>query len=107
MNNAEVADFFHGTDVRIADNLALRIPQQEAYHALLQHFTETNDPCYVQMPVGCGKSGLIGMVPFGIADGRVLIVVPNITIKSTILAELDVSTPNCFYAARGVFTPTA
>jgi superfamily II DNA or RNA helicase len=55
--------------------------------------------------VGCGKTGLIGLAPFGVAKGRVLIVVPNVTIRATVLRELDISDPNCFYSKRGIFVP--
>jgi DNA repair protein RadD len=106
MNNAEIAKFFRDTPVNVLANAALREPQREAFLELGRHFASKLTHGYIQLPVGCGKSGLIGLTPFGIADGRVLIVVPNLTIRKTILDELDVSDPNCFYSKRGVFIPT-
>ena len=47
----------------------------------------------------------MGMSPFGIANGRVLIIAPNLTIRENIRRELNVSDPNCFYIKRGVFVP--
>jgi DNA repair protein RadD len=94
--------------VRIVGNLALREPQVHGYHRIRDHFAHKQTPGYVQLPVGCGKTGLMGLTPFGgVSKGRVLIVVPNLTIRKTVLRELDVSDPNCFYNKRGVFRPTA
>lgn len=105
MTNEEIAEFFTGTEVHIRGNGALREPQRDGYEAVRTHFASSNDPCYVQLPVGCGKTGLMGIVPFGVAKGRVLIIAPNLIVKRTIYDELNISDPNCFFAKRGVFTP--
>jgi DNA repair protein RadD len=105
MNNQDVAKFFHDTETNIYGNSALRDPQREAYQEIFKHFETSSDPCYVQLPVGCGKSGLIGLTPFGVATGRVLIVVPNLNVRQTIYRELNISDPNCFYSKRGVLAP--
>ena len=81
-------------------------PQREGYDAIQRYFQDSDKPCYVQLPVGCGKTGLVGLTPFGLASGRVLIVAPNLTIRMNIIRELDVSNMNCFYRKRGVFLPT-
>lgn len=106
MNNAEVAEFFATQRVSIHGNAGLREPQIEGYSALQSHFALSSAPCYVQLPVGCGKTGLMGLTPFGNASGRVLILAPNTTIRSNIIRELNVSDRNCFYNRRGVFVPT-
>lgn len=106
MENSEIAEFFGQTTVNIFGNSALRDPQREGYDAIHRHFSESTGPCYVQLPVGCGKTGLIGLTPFRLASGRVLIVAPNLTIRTNIIRELDVSDANCFYAKRGVFVPS-
>lgn len=105
MDNTEIAKFFSETKVAIWQNGSLREPQIEGYFAIRAHFKETNGPAYVQLPVGCGKTGLMGMAPFGVAKGRVLIIAPNLTIRENIRRELNVSDPNCFYSKRGVFVP--
>jgi DNA repair protein RadD len=105
MDNSEIQKFFAETKVEIFNNAALRDPQREGYYAVKEHFKKNQEQCYVQLPVGCGKTGLMGITPFGLAEGRVLIVAPNLVIRGTILRELDVSDPNCFYCKRGVFTP--
>jgi superfamily II DNA or RNA helicase len=106
MDNQEISNFFHQTEIKIIDNLSLREPQKEGYFAILRHFNSESEPCYVQLPVGCGKTGLMGITPFKISSGRVLIVAPNLTIKQNIYRELDVSHPDCFYPRRQVFIPT-
>jgi superfamily II DNA or RNA helicase len=47
----------------------------------------------------------MGLTPFNIAKGRVLIIAPNLTIRENIRRELNVSNPSCFYSKRGVFVP--
>jgi len=89
----------------IAGNPNLRLPQQEAYAALLKHFEESSAASFIQLPVGCGKTGLMGLVPFGLSKGRVLIVSPNLTIRDSIYRELNISNPDCFYLKRRVLQP--
>lgn len=106
MDNAEIKRFFHETRVNIFTNSALREPQVAGYQATLDYFARTSEPGYVQLPVGTGKTGLMGLTPFGLADGRVLIVVPNRVIRQTVYDALDISRPDhCFYVLRGVFQP--
>lgn len=107
LDNSEIASFFRDQEVRIVGNPALREPQIHGYYRIRDHFDRSRAPGYVQLPVGCGKTGLMGIAPFGgVSKGRVLVVVPNLTIRRTVLNELDVSDPNCFYSKRGVFQPT-
>jgi DNA repair protein RadD len=105
MENSEIARFFNDTKASIWQNASLREPQIDGYFAIRDHFARSNAPCYVQLPVGCGKTGLIGLTPFGIAKGRVLVIAPNLTIRENIRRELNVSNPSCFYSKRGVFVP--
>lgn len=105
MDNQEIAEFFSSTDINVFNNSSLRHPQQEGYTAVVQHFEEKSTPCYVQLPVGCGKTGLMGLTPFGLSEGRVLIVAPNLTIRDNIVRELNISDTNNFYMKRGVFVP--
>ena len=105
MENKDIERFFADTEVSIWQNPSLREPQVEGYFAIRDHFKHSDEPCYVQLPVGCGKTGLMGLTPFGISKGRVLIIAPNFTIRENIRRELNVSDPNCFYSKRGVFVP--
>src|SRR5712691_1678327 len=106
MDNDEIRKFFSDTEVRIWGNPLLREPQMDGYFAIRDHFHQSNHPCYVQLPVGCGKTGLIGLTPFRIATGRVLVIAPNLTIRDTIRRELNITDPNCFFIKRNVFKPT-
>ena len=105
MDNKEIEQFFRNAQTKIWQNASLREPQIEGYFAIREHFSKSKEPCYVQLPVGCGKTGLMGLSPFGIAKGRLLIIAPNLTIRDNIRRELNVSNPNCFYSKRGVFVP--
>ncbi|MDR4505207.1 MAG: DEAD/DEAH box helicase family protein [Candidatus Scalindua sp.] len=100
-----IEQFFFETEVGIWNNPSLREPQIDGYFAIREHFQSSDEPCYVQLPVGCGKTGLMGLTPFGISKGRVLIIAPNLTIRENIRRELNISDPNCFYTKRGVFVP--
>ena len=106
MDSSGVEQFFRDTEVSIWQNPSLREPQMEGYFAIRNHFEESVESGYVQIPVGCGKTGLMGLAPFGIARGRVLMIAPNLTIRENIRRELNVSDPNCFYTKRAVFVPT-
>jgi len=99
----EMRRYFQDTDVRIVGNDQLREPQEEGYVALRDYFARSEDegrathlPAIAVLPTGCGKSGLIACAPFGIAEGRVLVVTPNLTIKEG-LAENTLSAPGSFY----------
>lgn len=105
MKSTEIERLFTETKAEIWQNPSLREPQIEGYFAIREHFQKSNEPCYVQLPVGCGKTGLMGLAPFKVAKGRVLIIAPNLIIRDNIRRELNVSDPNCFYVKRGVFTP--
>lgn len=105
MDNREIARFFTETKVSIWQNASLREPQVEGYFAIRDHFAKSSEPCYVQLPVGCGKTGLMGLTPFGIAKGRILIITPNLTIRENVRRELNISNPNCFYTKRAIFVP--
>lgn len=93
----EVAQFFATTRISIANNPRLRDPQQEGHSAAVEHFAAGGGRAVEQLPVGCGKTGLITLVPFGCANGRVLIIAPNLTIRNQLVDAFDVTSPNCFY----------
>jgi superfamily II DNA or RNA helicase len=105
MDSDAVKAFFRQTAASIRENRQLREPQRDAWVAISEHIASGGGPSYIQLPVGCGKTGVMGIAPFGVSNGRVLIVAPNITVRDTILSELDISKPDCFYSKRGVFIP--
>jgi superfamily II DNA or RNA helicase len=81
----------------ITDNKRLRIPQREAYMAARRHFSRTNEHAIIQLPVGCGKTGTMAILPFGIARGRVLVVTPNLEITRTVASNLNYDSAASFY----------
>lgn len=82
---------------RIAGNERLREPQQEAPAAVQEHFANSNEHALLQIPVGCGKTGIMALLPFGIATGRVLVLTPNLTILEGVAKALNFSKPECFW----------
>ena len=95
-------NFFSEAEAHIEGNPNLREPQIEGYEAASEHFARSAEHAIEQIPVGCGKTGLMALVPFGIARGRVLVIAPNLEIRRRIQADFDYSSPDCFWAKTGV-----
>lgn len=77
-------NYFTETAANILGNNKLRTPQIEAYIKAQDHFASSDEDALIVLPTGTGKSGLISIVPFGLAKGRVLIVTPNLVTKQSI-----------------------
>ncbi len=86
----------------MAGNPSLREPQVEGHAAAVKYFGDGGERAVEQIPVGCGKTGLIAILPFGIARGRVLVIAPNLTIRDQIAEAVDATSPNSFYRRAGV-----
>src|SRR5713101_1264703 len=67
---------FQTAVANIAENDKLREPQREAHRAVRDHFQNGREPAILQIPVGCGKTGVIATLPFGISEGRVMLIAP-------------------------------
>ncbi|MEW8626269.1 MAG: DEAD/DEAH box helicase family protein [Candidatus Thiodiazotropha sp.] len=105
-SNKPIEKFFMDMQAHIEENLQLREPQIEAYEALYEFFRQGGKEAIIQIPVGCGKSGIAALVPFGIAQGRVLVVSPNLTIKDGLFETLDVTNrQKCFWLKRNILKP--
>lgn len=102
LSNNDIADFFTNSTPVIAGNPKLRDPQRDGHAAAVAYFADGGTRAIERIPVGCGKSGLITMLPFGIARGRVLVIAPNLTINKQLGEAFNASTPKCFYRAFGV-----
>jgi DNA repair protein RadD len=92
------ADVFSTSSVDIDDNANLRRPQKGAYHAARNFFSRDHEENHaiVQLPVGCGKTGAMAILPFGISRGRVLVVAPNVIIRDNLQKNLDSYRDNSF-----------
>lgn len=97
-------DYFQITEANILANKKLREPQVEAYVEAYNHFVidENNTHAIIVLPTGSGKTGLISALPYGIADGRVLIIAPQLTILDTIEESLDSGSAKNFWSKMGI-----
>lgn len=106
--NKPIEEFFLSAQAWIDGNDLLRAPQQEAHAAALRHYENPSADRFsiIQLPVGCGKSGLIACLPFQLARGRVLVIAPNLTIRDGLAKNLDVSDRrSCFWHKCNVLNP--
>lgn len=96
--NKNFASYFMDTAANIEGNANLRDPQRDGYLCAYDFFSAGGQKAVIQLPVGCGKSGVASILPFGIARGRVLIITPNITIKDELQKTLDITNrQKCFW----------
>lgn len=98
---------FQAVQANIRDNDLLREPQREAHARIHEHFIANKAPAIVQIPVGCGKTGLISILPFGTSSGRVLVIAPNTTIRTGVAKALDIANPKCFWLKTRSLTSVA
>ena len=99
-----IKDYFQSIEASILTNSELREPQIEAYVETYNHFVinKENTHAIIVLPTGCGKTGLISILPFGIAEGRVLVIAPQLTILDTIEESLDSGSSDNFWSQRGI-----
>lgn len=102
VSTGDVTKFFQSTSYNIEENQRLREPQREAHTAIREHFSKGSTHAILQIPVGCGKTGIIATLPFGISNGRVLVIAPNLTIRKGISEALDIASPKCFWSKTRV-----
>jgi DNA repair protein RadD len=94
---------FQTAVANIEANDLLREPQRDAHKAVREHFAQVDaPPAILQIPVGCGKTGIMATLPFGIAQGRVLLITPNLTIRKGVATALDIASRECFWAKTRV-----
>lgn len=100
-----MCSYFKTASPNIVDNEFLRDPQIEAYERLREHFIErdSREHALVVLPTGTGKTGLMGIAPYDIANGRVLIITPQTVIRDSVLGSLDPLYPKNFWLFTKVF----
>lgn len=96
--------YFETTFAHIEGNPNLREPQVQGYLRVKEYFESPVDhkPALVTLPTGVGKTGLMAILPYGIAKHRVLIVTPNRTIRNTVTDSLDPRYEHNFWWNRKV-----
>lgn len=97
--------YFLDAPANIVGNSFLREPQKDAYRAIYNHFVneKSMEHALVTLPTGTGKTGLMGIAPFKIARGRVLIITPQTVIRDSVLGSLDPTHPKNFWMFSRVF----
>lgn len=97
--------FFTDIEFKIEGNDELRDPQREGYLRSYEFFRAGKNKAILQIPVGCGKTGLASLLPLGLAEGRVLVIAPNLTIKQGLYEAMDITNrQKCFWRKSGVLT---
>ena len=98
-------DIFMNSFPNILENEELREPQVNAYVELYNHFVTEQKTTHalVVLPTGVGKTGVMGIAPYGISKGKVLIIAPRVTIKDNLIKSLDPLNPENFWIKRDVF----
>lgn len=99
-------DYFTEAKPEILNNDSIRQPQMMGYLEAYNYFVnkkKTSSHAIIFLPTGVGKTGLIALLPYGISNGRVLIIAPQTTVKDTVVDGLDPTNPNNFWLKRNVF----
>jgi DNA repair protein RadD len=104
--NQPLESFFLNLDFSIEENNALRDAQRDGYLRTYEFFRAGKNKAILQLPVGCGKTGLASLLPLGISQGRVIVIAPNLTIKDGLYDAMDVTNrQKCFWRKAGVLSP--
>jgi DNA repair protein RadD len=104
--NQPLESFFLNLDFAVEDNNSLRDPQRDGYLRSYEFFRAGKNKAILQIPVGCGKTGLAALLPLGLAKGRVIVIAPNLTIKKGLYEAMDITNrQKCFWRKAGVLKP--
>jgi DNA or RNA helicases of superfamily II len=97
---------FQNLSPTVMGNDKLRIPQQGAYSAVETHYAGANAEREVGMilPVGCGKSGVITLLPFALKARRALVVAPSVKIAEQLFDYFNPPHADFFYEKTGVLS---
>lgn len=105
-SNEPFETFFLNLDYSIDENQSLRDPQRDGYLRIQEFLASGGNNAIVQIPVGCGKTGLAAILPLGIAAGRAIVIAPNLTIKDGLYEAMDITNrQKCFWRKAGVLAP--
>lgn len=95
---------FQKVEPNVIENDELRDPQKEGYEKVVSYYKQKEAKREISMilPVGCGKSGLISLLPFSIKAKRALVVAPNKTIRDELKNNLNPGHEKYFYTKRNI-----
>ena len=97
--------YFLDLDFAIEGNPNLRDPQRDGYLRTYEFFRAGKNKAIIQIPVGCGKTGLASLLPLGLAEGRVIVIAPNLTIKEGLYEAMDITNrQKCFWRKAAVLS---
>ncbi|NLC44218.1 MAG: DEAD/DEAH box helicase family protein, partial [Clostridiales bacterium] len=84
----------------------MREPQRQSYYKVYEHFVleQKTSHALLVLPTGIGKTGIMGIIPYQISKGRVLIITPQLTVKDTIIDSLNTENHDNFWLERKVLT---
>jgi len=91
---------FQNRQAIVEGNQNLRIPQREAFYALVEYAASQEEgerEAGIILPVGCGKSGCITLAPFAFGAERVLVIAPGLSIAQQLANDFDPSQSAMFY----------
>ncbi|MBU5355202.1 DEAD/DEAH box helicase family protein [Paenibacillus barcinonensis] len=95
--------YFKNVNAFIEGNISLRDPQRIAHRRLKESFESDPDSHkIIVLPTGTGKTGTMGLAPYEISDGKVLIITPGKVIREGVSDEFDTRTPFNFWTKRNV-----
>lgn len=84
---------FKNVSAAILENPNLHLPQIKAYQSAVAHYEEFPDfscrESLIVMPTGTGKTGVMSILPFGLSNGRVLIITPGKIVRKTVFKSFD------------------
>lgn len=98
-------NYFMSSMPNIRNNSDIRQPQVEAYYKTIEYFASEYEQrnALIVLPTGVGKTGVMGLIPFGLCKKRVLIITPGNTIRDTVLESLNPMNPKNFWYKRKIF----
>lgn len=98
--------YFRNINPYIEGNKKLREPQIEAYIKIKEYYeSEPLGEALVVLPTGTGKSGLISIAPYGVAKERVLVIVPGLVTKNSVIKTLHPLEDNFWTNYDIIFDP--
>ncbi len=99
----QIDQYFLDTEAFIEGNTALRVPQRRAHMKLQQEFENKPEVHkMIVLPTGTGKTGVIGLSPYRISKGRVLVITPSLIIREGISDDFDTRSQFNFWTKRNV-----